>query len=98
VLRVAAEQLRKSHGHVHYFPSYEVISGHYTRGAYYADDLRSVVEEGVTHVMRLFLQHATAGGVTVAPAQAAAEPQEDSHTRMAREFVEVECDEVALDR
>jgi hypothetical protein len=52
---------------VHYFPSYEVITGAYTRGRYFAEDLRNVTEEGVSHVMRLFLSHA-AGIVRPVPA------------------------------
>lgn len=58
VLRVAAEEIRRRHNHVDYFPSYEVITGGHARGSYFADDLRSVTEEGVTHVMSLFLKHA----------------------------------------
>lgn len=101
VLRVAAETLRAAHEHVHYFPSFEVITGAYNRGSYYADDLRNVTEAGVAHVMRLFLRHATKTGMPdpalpVHPAQAATAP--DATTEAARSFVEVECEEAALDR
>ena len=58
VLRVAAETLRRRYRHVHYFPSYEIVAGAFNRGRYYAQDLRNVTEEAVSHVMRLFLQHA----------------------------------------
>ncbi|WP_320200487.1 GSCFA domain-containing protein [Agrobacterium sp. rho-13.3] len=58
VLRVVADKASKIDG-VFYFPSYEVITGHFNRGAYYDDDLRSVRKEGVEHVMRLFLKHCT---------------------------------------
>lgn len=99
VLRVAAETLRKGHDFVHYFPSFEVITGIYNRGAYYADDLRNVTETGVGHVMRLFLHHATDLPAGAAPAQAPAPvPDEDAGQAAARDFVEAECDEVALDR
>src|ERR1700722_1614849 len=57
VLRVAAEKIAKHHAQVAYFPAYEIVTGAYTRGAYFADDLRSVTEPGVAHVMRLFLGH-----------------------------------------
>jgi GSCFA family len=60
VLRVAAEVLTHQFAHVHYFPSYEIITGAASRGAYYAEDLRNVLEDGVSHVMRVFLAHATA--------------------------------------
>ena len=56
-LRVAAEQLDKAHADVMYFPSYEIITGHYNHGSYYEEDMRSVKSEGVDHVMRLFVQH-----------------------------------------
>jgi hypothetical protein len=57
VLRVAAEELTRKRADVHYFPSYEIITGAFNRGAYFAEDLRSVTEDGVGHVMRLFLRH-----------------------------------------
>lgn len=100
VLRVAAEMMRKRHSNVHYFPSYEIITGAFNRGTYYASDLRNVVEDGVCHVMGLFMKHATssapndgAGGVRKEAADDHAELR-----RRAREMIEVECDEVALDR
>src|SRR5205814_9168029 len=59
VLRVAAETIRKDNHNVDYFPSYEIITGQFNRGAYFEEDLRSVKNEGVEHVMRLFLKHFT---------------------------------------
>jgi hypothetical protein len=59
VLRVAAEMLAQRYPHVGYFPSYEIITGSFNRGSYYAANLRDVVEDGVGHVMQLFLRHAT---------------------------------------
>lgn len=108
VLRVAAEVLTQQFSHVHYFPSYEIITGAYARGAYFADDLRSVLEDGVSHVMRLFLAHATAGEAataaavnsTAAPALIgpAIEPVESEFAAASQALVDVECDESALDR
>lgn len=98
VLRVAAETLRRRFPHVHYFPSYEIITGAFNRGAYYGDDLRNVTEGGVGHVMRLFLQHA-AGVSEGSPARAATAPAEKpgrSALSQAAQIVEVECDEEAL--
>jgi hypothetical protein len=97
VLRVAAEALRQKFANVHYFPSYEIITGAFSRGAYYAPDLRNVVEEGVAHVMRLFMAHATGGG-SGTPEKPDRVPEEDEHLTMASRLVEVECDEIALDR
>jgi hypothetical protein len=98
VLRVAAETMRRKFGNVHYFPSYEVVTGAFNRGAYFAPDLRNVLEDGVAHVMRLFLAHATAGGPETRVAAAASLPKQDEHLDVASRLIEVECDEVALDR
>jgi hypothetical protein len=57
VLRVAAETVRQRHEGVAYFPSYEIITSATSRGAYFAEDLRSVTEQGVAHVMRSFFRH-----------------------------------------
>lgn len=97
VLRVAAEQTMRRYENVHYFPSYEVITGSFNRGSYYADDLRNVTEDGVSHVMRLFLKHATEAN----EAPVIEEVRESAHSafeRASAKFVEVECDEAALDR
>lgn len=58
-LRVAAEQLAQQFDWVEYFPSYEIITGSYNRGAYFAEDLREVLPTGVEHVMGRFLAHHT---------------------------------------
>jgi len=99
VLRVAAETLARARANVHYFPSYEIVTGPHAQGAYYADDLRNVTEAGVAHVMRLFLAHVVEEGaaeVTVPPPSAVERPS--GHEALSRAFVEAECDEVALDR
>jgi hypothetical protein len=100
VLRVAAETLRRRFDNVHYFPSYEIITGAFNRGAYYADDLRNVLENGVSHVMRLFMQHATAAdGVPVAVDDGVEDAAAvDEFVAMSERLVEVECDEIALGR
>lgn len=95
VLRVAAETLRARFANVQYFPAYEVISGGYNRGAYYASDLRNVLEVGVSHVMRLFMAHAT--GSSTRPTGATSEPPRRDHLTLSKQLVQVDCDEVALD-
>jgi hypothetical protein len=97
VLRVAAESMRHKFPNVHYFPSYEIVTGAFNRGAYYAPDLRNVVEAGVAHVMRLFMAHAT-GGAEASSTKREPLPEEDEHLAAASRLVEVECDEIALDR
>ena len=56
-LRVAADRVCRASDYAYYFPSYEIIASHASKGAYFADNLRSVTEHGVDHVMRLFLRH-----------------------------------------
>ena len=55
VLRAAAGEIAKANAHCDYFPSYEIITGNYSRGQYFETDLRSITQEGVDHVMRIFL-------------------------------------------
>jgi hypothetical protein len=95
VLRVAAEEVTRQRAEIAYFPSFEIITGTFNRGAYFAADCRSVTEDGVAHVMRVFLRHFTEG----APAQPAPMPVEvDTHTATMKQLVQVVCDEEALDR
>ena len=100
VLRVAAEMLTKRFGQVHYFPSYEIITGAFNRGRYYGDDLRNVTEPGVEHAMRVFLSHAA--GIT--SAETACEPvqtdqsSDDDLLSEAQTIVDVECDELFLEK
>jgi hypothetical protein len=96
VLRVAAETMRQQSDNVHYFPSYEIITGTFNRGAYYAADLRNVVEAGVSHVMRLFMLHATGMETSVGDVGISQMPA-SGHLAATQKLVEVECDEVALD-
>ena len=59
VLRVVSEMFSNNHEDVAYFPAFEIITGNYNRGSYYANNLRDVLESGVEHVMKLFLKHGT---------------------------------------
>lgn len=95
VLRVAAQELSDKHRDVAYYPSYEIITGNYTRGAYFTDDLRDVTEEGVEHVMRLFFRHATASHTPskVRPADS----READFLKRREKSVAVVCDEELLD-
>lgn len=56
-LRSAADYIVRRNRQSAYFPSYEIITGNYIKSAYYDTDLRSVRDEGVAHVMRLFMTH-----------------------------------------
>jgi hypothetical protein len=95
VLRVAAEAVCNDLPEVAYFPSYEIITGPQARGSYFADDLRSVSEDGVEHVMRLFFRHATSmDGQRLEPPAAA--PKADTFAIEAKRVASVLCDEDLL--
>ncbi len=57
VLRVAADNLARAHVHVDYFPSFEIITGSFNGGVYFAPDHRQVTGSGVAHAMRCFAAH-----------------------------------------
>lgn len=62
VLRSAAGYLAEKYAFVDYFPSFEIVSSTPMRGAFFNPDLRTVVEDGVEHVMRqFFAQHPPPG-------------------------------------
>lgn len=102
VLRVACEELVRARPQVAYFPSFEIITGSYARGRYFATDLRSVTDAGVDHVMRLFMQH-FAGRRTQA-ANRSADPAQrgdataERHAREMERILALVCDEEALDK
>ena len=87
-LRVAAEQLAQGHDWVEYFPSYEIITGAYSRGAYFDKDLRTVTPAGVAHVMSRFLHHHTVAATTERP--------KSTLSREMSEGQEVICEEELL--
>jgi len=98
VLRAAAQEIADSSDTIAYFPAYEIITGSYARGRYFADDLRSVTEAGVAHVMRLFMKHYAepAERVQHLPSQTREEPPV-AHEETMKQVVAVMCDEEALD-
>jgi hypothetical protein len=57
VLRVAAEEASRAARRVDYFPSYEIITTAVNADRYFEDDLRSVSQRGIDHVVRIFSQH-----------------------------------------
>jgi hypothetical protein len=97
-LRVVADMAARLLPEVCYFPSYEIITGPQARGRYFADDLRSVTDEGVERVMGVFGRHFL-GETASAPARArpTAAALSDADRERLRELSEVICDEEALD-
>ena len=98
VLRVAAQEAADELPGVHYFPSYEIVTGPQARGRFYAENLREVTPDGVAQVMAAFLR-AVAG---VEPAEPV-EPADgivtsDDTVAASAEWIEAMCDEAMLDR
>lgn len=94
VLRAAAGEIAKNNGHVAYFPSYEIITGSFTRGRYFADDLREVTSAGVEHVMRSFLRHYAAKDASMGPSPQAHAERFRSEAAAAMEVI---CDEEEIE-
>lgn len=105
ILRTVAGELEAQFDDVAYFPSYEIITGNFNRGAYYQPDLREVTAAGVRHVMRLFMKHYAAIDAAAdsepAPSPKPARSAEATATQVS-ELVEaaakVICDEEVLGR
>ena len=106
ILRTVAGELDAQYDDVAYFPSYEIITGNFNKGAYYQPDLREVTEAGVQHVMRLFMKHYAALDDAAAEPPRAPEPdraasQAASATEVAdlmEAAAKVICDEEVLAR
>ena len=82
-----------------YFPSYEIVTGQHTRGRYFAEDLRSVTEAGVTRVMALFFQHYTelGAGPAIEASPVGNIAPEQPYEQVLKSLA-VMCDEEALER
>jgi hypothetical protein len=94
VLRIAAQTIKERNDLVDYFPSYEIITGNYNRGAYFSSDLRSVREEGVKHVMNCFLRHYT-NATNEEPKHASTK---QTKVNINEELAEVICDEEMMEK
>lgn len=57
VLHAAAVESAGELEGVSYFPSYEIVTSPLNRDRYFDEDLRSVNQKGVDHVMRVFFRH-----------------------------------------
>jgi hypothetical protein len=100
-LRVVAETATHAFPMVGYFPSYEMITGPHTHGAFWEDDLREVRPEGVAYVMSIFARHYLAS--TNQPSSAAAPPHTPSRLLqeqavVIRETQAVICDEEQIEQ
>ena len=86
VLRAVAGDLAARHDWVDYFPSFDIISSIPMRSMFYNPDLRTVVADGVSHVMKSFFsQHEK-------PVQ-----QDSKVSALEPDCDDVKCDEELLD-
>jgi len=99
VLRVAAEMLTRTSQNTYYFPSYEIITGNFNRGSYFASDLRSVTDKGVDHVMSVFMKNLTTSSSYNNNNNSFSKEQldSDSFEEMIK-LAEVVCEEELLER
>lgn len=97
VLRAVAGQLEAQFPWVAYFASYEVITNASNRGRYFETDLRSVTDEGVAHVMRLFMKHFAQAAVPSAAGAALGQESPTEVERATQAVSAVVCDEERLD-
>lgn len=101
VLRAVAGEVAGLFGAVQYFPSYEIITGGFNRGAYFAEDLRAVRPEGVAHVMRVFQERLVIDAVKAAAPMPEAAADPGARAEIAEEIarqMRVVCDEELLVR
>lgn len=92
VLRVAAQEIVDHYDNALYFPSYEIITSSFSRGSYFGKDLRSVKEEGVKHVMRIFFKHFTGESTKInKPLDV-----ENDNNKKVQNLVDVVCEEELL--
>jgi hypothetical protein len=97
-LRAACDAVVRRFDGVAYFPGYDIVTANYTRGCYFEDDLRSVTQEGVDHVMGLFYRH-YGGEAAALPATPVAPQAADKPvvSKLSEEVNQVLCDEEMLD-
>ncbi|MDD2893142.1 MAG: GSCFA domain-containing protein [Halothiobacillaceae bacterium] len=99
VLRVAAEEVANEYSNVSYFPSYEIITGQHAGNSYYEADRRGVTEQGVDHVMRIFMASMTESANQQKPSD-----ERPANTEAERKLAQIEawanavCDEEMLQR
>jgi hypothetical protein len=100
VLRTVAGMLEAEFPWVGYFASYEVITAGPNASHYFGPDRRSVTEEGVSHVMRLFMKHCAqhpASADATFPGAAMPNATRDEVERATQAVSCVVCDEEHLD-
>jgi len=100
ILRAAVDEAVSRHSDCDYFPSFEIITGPYSRGRFWAEGLRDVTEAGVETVMDVFF-HSRMNESKAPSATQVAVADEAARQNAAAAFevaLTRECDEMFLDR
>ncbi len=97
VLRSVCEEIQANYKHIIYFPSYEIVTGAFNRGAYFASDLRSVTEDGVEHVMKVFLGTLCSNSKYI-NSKLIYNKVNREYLKEQERLVKINCDEIALKR
>ncbi|WP_435655296.1 GSCFA domain-containing protein [Brucella pituitosa] len=96
VLRVCCDMFERAYKDVMYFPSYEIITGNFTKGEYYEGDLRLVKDAGVDHVMRLFLKRMTNSSTDGSESERSIDDVTESNKDEIEDLSQIACDEELL--
>jgi hypothetical protein len=82
VLRAVCGILTEDADTIDYFPSYEIITAPFAKGAFFEENMRSVTPEGVATVMRIFFsEHGAATAEKNATAEGAPAPRKKGKGR-----------------
>lgn len=96
ILRAACDELERGTENLAYFPSYEIATfGYKNRSGFFAGDCRTVTEQGVAHIMGLFLRHFTTGDRPLA-APRPAKPADTFDIGKIEDAVNLVCEEELL--
>jgi len=98
LLRAVASELCEGRPQVDYFPSFEIITHPAYRGRFFAPNLRSVLPEGVDHVMNNFFgdQATTFGQVDAQTPAPAVQPNPEAIEPAFSEADDLRCEEEIL--
>lgn len=97
LLRAAVDETVREHASADYFPSYEIITGPYGRGRYWAEGCRDVTEEGVRVVMEVFARSRLPAASRTAEPERVPDRDSENPESAIRAALEAECDELFLD-
>jgi hypothetical protein len=96
-LRVAAEAATREHRDVHYFPSYEIVTGARAPREFFESDRRTVSKQAVDIVMAAFLaqcERGDSGAADQPPRPASNVPTVQD---LSRRIIDDECEHAAMD-